>query len=141
MAMAGMSVARQTRNHTTDAIPLTNLKIQTPLAPSAGPPSSHLGTHLPTPVSNLRQLPLRTVWTHEFSQTMFRNLPLPSTPPTPRHTRPFAYASPPGGWLGGLSISSHVDRVGSYTAKDRHELAPSLTDDTGEHFTGDQEEE
>ena len=43
--------------------------------------------------------------------------------------------------LGGLGVSSHVDRVGSYTAKDRHELAPSLEDDTGEHFTGDQEEE
>ena len=43
--------------------------------------------------------------------------------------------------VGGLNISTHIQRVCSCTSDDGHVLAPSCEDDTEGQHTGDQEEE
>ena len=43
--------------------------------------------------------------------------------------------------VNGHNLSTHVERVGSYTSSDRHQLAPTLEENLEEQYTGDQEEE
>ena len=43
--------------------------------------------------------------------------------------------------VGGLNISAHIEGVGSYTSRDRHELAPSLESELEEEHPGEEEGE